>query len=201
MGAEAVVYRKHYSFDEYLKLEEQEETRYEYYDGEVFAMAGGTLNHNDIAGNIYIALKGFFGKRGCRAFMGDVKMQLRSGNSYVYPDVALTCQAEDLATEQFVKSPMLIVEVLSPSTESYDRNVKWNAYRRLTSLRHFMLINEQRLFVELYSRNEPNELYTYQVFDNIEEIINFPGVEFSVSMEQIYENVRLPKVADHYTSK
>ena len=149
MSAPTAVSNRRYTFEECLKLEEQEHTRYEYYDGEVFAMAGGTLNHSSISGNINNAFDTGLSAAGCRSFQADAKVQLRNGSSYVYPDVVLTCDAEDINAEQFVKHPMLIVEVLSPSTESHDRNIKWHQYRRIPSLRYFLFVSQQMPFVEL----------------------------------------------------
>ncbi len=190
MEAIAAISNKQYTFEEYLKLEQQEHVRYEYYDGEVFAMAGGSLNHSDISGNIYISLQATFRKRGCRSFQADVKVEIGDSNTYVYPDVVLTCDTEDVNADLLIKHPLLIVEVLSPSTESYDRNVKWNHYRRISSLRYFLFVSQQKPFVELYSRSTPNALYQYQAFDQPEDIIYFPDLQFPLSLLQVYENIR-----------
>jgi Uma2 family endonuclease len=193
MSAPATNTKKRYTFEEYIMLEEQERIRYEYYEGEVFAMAGGTLNHSSISGNINNAFDTGFSEKGCRSFQADVKVQLRNGNSYVYPDVVLTCDAEDVNAEQFIKHPVLIVEVLSPATESHDRNIKWHQYRRIPSLRYFLFISQQLPFVELYSRTGPNALYQYQAFDQIEDVIELPELEFSLSLQQVYRNIRFPE--------
>lgn len=189
MAAEAIPAKKKYSFEEYLQLEQQEGVRYEYHNGEVFAMAGGTFNHSDISFNVNSALNSEFRKRGCRSFQADVKVQLRNGENYLYPDVVLTCNVEDANEKQFIKHPVLIVEVLSPSTESHDRNVKWHQYRRIPSLKYFLFVSQEKFFVELYSRTQPNALYTYQAFENIEDIIEFSELQFSLPLKEIYENI------------
>ncbi len=190
MGALAVVSGKQYTFGEYLKLEEQDDTRYEYHDGEVFAMAGGSMNHSNIAYNINRSLNEALREKECFSFQADVKVELRKDGAYVYPDVVLTCHTDDIRDGYYIRNPLLIVEVLSPSTESYDRNVKWNRYRRLPSLRYFLFISQQKPFAELYSRSVPNAFYQYQAFDLIEDIISFPDLEFSLSLKQVYENIR-----------
>jgi len=196
MGALAVVSNKHYTFEEYLKLEEQEHIRYEYYDGEAFARAGSSMNHSNIAYNINRSLNDAFRERECFSFQADVKVELKKEDVYVYPDVVLTCHADDIKDGYYIRNPLLIVEVLSPSTESYDRNVKWNRYRRLLSLRYFLFVSQQKPFVELYSRSGPNTLYQYQAFDQMEEVIAFPDLQFNVSLRQVYGNIRFIEMPD-----
>ena len=144
--------KKHYTFQEYLKLEQREHIRYEYFKGEVFAMAGASLNHGDIVSNINSSLRGTFRSRGCRSFQESYKLELLDNDYYVYPDVILTCDGEDLQSKYVIKHPVLIAEVFSPSTESFDRKVKYKRYARLASLKYLLFVAQERPFVELFSR-------------------------------------------------
>ena len=107
--------------DEYLEWEAKQEIRHEYVNGEIFAMTGGSIPHNDIALNLYRALYTHLRPRGCRVNVSDVKLQLGSSSAYFYPDVIVSCDPQDLHSRKFIQHPKLIVEVLSPSTAASDR--------------------------------------------------------------------------------
>ena len=194
MSALAAVSNKRYTFEEYLKLEEQEHIRYEYFDGEVFAMAGGSMNHSDIAFNINRSLIDAFHGKGCRSFQADVKVELRKDGAYVYPDVVLTCHADDIADGYYIRNPLLIVEVLSPSTEAHDQRIKSIAYRRLPSLRYFLLVSQTEPLVQVYSRNSSTALFQIQDFNSIDDVIQFPELNFSLSLHQIYQRIKLEEM-------
>ena len=121
MQAQQITRKKHYTVDEYIKMEQESPVRYEYYYGEVFAMVGATLNHNEIAFNINSLLKSIFKLKGCRSFQENAKLEVEPDGVYVYPDVVLTCHPDDVTSEYLIKNPMLIAEVISSSTENYDR--------------------------------------------------------------------------------
>lgn len=188
MGAEAAKFKKHYTIEEYLKLEEQEDMRYEYYEGEVFAMAGGSMNHSIIAYNINRKLNDALGEE-CFSFQADVKVELKKDGAYVYPDVVLTCHADDVKDGYYIRNPLLIVEVLSPSTEVHDQRIKSIAYRRLPSLRYFLLVSQTEPLVQVYSRNASTALFQIQDFNSMDDVILFPELQFTISLHQIYQRV------------
>lgn len=192
MQADSFIKKKHYSFKEYLKLEEQDHIRYEYYKGEVFAMAGASLNHGDIVSNINGLLRATFRNKGCRSFQESYKLELLQDDYYVYPDVVLTCDPEDIQAEYILKHPVLIAEVLSPSTESYDRKIKFHRYNRLPSLKYFLFVSQERPFVELYSRPNVATLFQYQFFYKMEDAIHFPELNFQLKLQDMYEGITFP---------
>lgn len=122
------------SIEQYLEWEPLQEYRYEYVNGEVFAMTGGTIPHNDIALNIYRALYPHLLSRGCRINVADVKVQVNINSPYYYPDVVISCDPRDLNARKFIQYPKIIVEVLSPGTEAKDRGEKFAFYRAMPSL-------------------------------------------------------------------
>jgi Uma2 family endonuclease len=126
---------------EYLAWEEQQEIRYEYVDGEVYAMTGGTINHSQIAANLITILKNHLRGSGCRVLTSDAKVQTLAANSYSYPDVSVTCDERDRNASKYISHPCLIIEILSPSTEAYDRGNKFRRYRRSTSLQEYVLVS------------------------------------------------------------
>lgn len=176
--------------DEYLEWEAHQETRHEYVDGEVYAMTGGTLPHNTIAINLTSILKNHVRSRGCRLFITDAKVQLsESGNPYFYPDVSVTCHLEDKQATKHLTHPCLIVEVLSPATEAYDRGAKFAQYRRLESLREYVLISSEKISVEIFRLNDRHkwELTPYAAG----EIVQLTSIDFEGKIELLYEDVEL----------
>jgi Uma2 family endonuclease len=136
--------------DEYLALELSATERHELVHGTLYAMAGGSANHNRIAGQLYSSLLAARSEV-CDPFISDMKLRLEAGSLYYYPDVMLVCDAQD-DEQQFKTSPCLLAEVLSPSTESTDRREKWTAYQKLPSLRQYLLLAQDKPAVEVYNR-------------------------------------------------
>jgi Uma2 family endonuclease len=172
---------------EYLEWEEQQEFRHEYVDGEVYAMTGGTLNHSEIAGNFHNILKNHLRGSGCKVFNSDAKVQILESNSYLYPDVSVTCDDLDRRATKFISYPCAIVEVLSPTTEAYDRGDKFALYRRSTTLQDYVLVSTNAMRVDLYQRNERGrwEILSYDAGHEIE----LPSVNLSFPVAQIYEDI------------
>ncbi|PSO54456.1 MAG: hypothetical protein BRC35_13930 [Cyanobacteria bacterium QH_10_48_56] len=172
---------------EYLEWEPTQEIRYEYIDGEIFAMTGGTKSHNRIALNLVTALDSYLLEKGCDIYIADVKVQVSLAASYHYPDVVVTCNSRDQDSSQFVQYPCLIVEVLSPSTEAYDRGGKFAQYRKLESLQEYVLIQSEKIGVECFRRNQQGlwVLYPYEQGDTI----TLESVGFSLPVETLYRQV------------
>jgi Uma2 family endonuclease len=181
--------------DEYLAWEEKQELRYEYVDGvvyarnEVYGMTGGTLPHNDIALNLYSVLRSPMRTKGCRVNVADVKVQTSENGAFFYPDLLVSCHLQDKTALKFVRHPCLIVEVLSPSTESYDRGAKFAQYRRLESLREYMLISSDSVNVEIFRLNDRHkwEFTPYAAG----ETVQLTSIDFECAIELLYEDVEL----------
>ena len=141
--------------DEYLAWESAQETRNEYLNGEVFAMTGVRLNHNRITMNLALALREALKDGPCEVFTIDLKLLVEAANSYFYPDVVATCHPADLADGNalFISHPWLIAEVLSDSTAAYDRSKKFEAYRQIDTLTHYLLVDTHRPHADLFIKN------------------------------------------------
>ena len=144
------------SEQDYLRGELSSEIRHEYVDGEIYAMAGAGEAHNLIALNIASKLREFVRGGPCRVFISDMKLHVKTWKAYYYPDVMVTCDPAD-SESHFKEQPSLVVEVLSPSTESTDRREKMLAYHTLPSLREYVLIAADKRLVEIYRRDEQDE--------------------------------------------
>jgi Uma2 family endonuclease len=173
---------------EYLEWEPTQELRYEYIDGEVFAMIGGTKPHNRIAGNLYKPLDDFLAEKGCEVYIADVKVQISRAGPYHYPDVVVTCDPRDRESNELVQDPCLIVEVLSPSTEAFDRGKKFTRYRQLTTLKEYVLIKSEEIGVECFRRTEQG-LWLFSAYE-AGDTLTLESVGFSISVEVLYRQVR-----------
>lgn len=174
--------------EEFLEWEKTQELRYEYIDGEVFAMTGGTKPHNRIAINFTTALDGFIGEKGCDIYINDVKVQLSPSGPYHYPDVVVTCDERDKESIDVVQFPCLIVEVLSPSTEAFDRGKKFTRYRQLSSLKEYILIQSDEIGVECFRRNNEG-LWVLHTYGN-GDTLNLESIGFSIAVDKLYRQVR-----------
>lgn len=173
--------------DEYLEWEARQEMRHEYVNGEIFAMTGGSIAHNDIALNLYRALYPHLRPRGCRINVSDVKLQLSSSSAYFYPDAIVSCDPQDLNSRKFIQHPKLIVEVLSPSTAASDRSDKFIYYRTIPTLQEYVLIESEKIAVERYRRGE-GRMWLYYPY-TAGDIITLESIEFEFPIELLYEGV------------
>lgn len=176
--------KKQYEYSDYLALEEQSQTRHEYFYGEVFAMAGTTDKHNEIAQNITFALRQGLAKK-CKTYMESVRLEVKSKFHYCYPDVFVTCHEQDAQNATLKKFPTLIVEVLSESTADYDRNLKWQQYQTIPTLQYYLLVEQNQVHVELYSRIGEKS-WKYEVFTEPTEIIELSLLQIQIPVEKIY---------------
>lgn len=186
---QAQVAEKRYTVEEYLKMEEDSEIRHEYYDGEIFAMAGTTMNHNDIVDNVRTCLKDFFRPQGCRVFAENVKVEAIKNFYYPYPDVIVTCSPDDINGTYIVRHPSILVEVLSKSSATYDRDFKLRRYKEIPSLNYYVLVSQYECYIELYTRTSQEGIWTYQSFDSPETLISFDLLGFTMPVSKVYEGI------------
>lgn len=160
-----------FGIDEFLAWEATQDERHEFIGGEVFAMVGARRVHNIVTGNVFAALHGQLRGSACRAFIESMKLRT-ADDAVFYPDVFVTCDRDDLRTEQVFSAPTVIVEVLSPSTEGYDRGVKFSRCRRLASLREYLLVSPDTRELTLFRRGAEG-LFT------LHDLTGAPAVEFT----------------------
>ncbi len=176
---------RRYTPAEYFALEEQSEVRHEYYDGEIFAKSGTSKTHNRIANNIVRIALTDLGSRGCQLYTADVRLAVQENFHYTYPDVVVSCDPADARDEYMVRHPVLIVEVLSPGTEAYDRAEKFKQYQRLPSLRHYVLIHQRKWLVEWFRRNEAGE-WVVQFLNAPGDVLHIPDLDLRLPLAGLY---------------
>ncbi|WP_159477469.1 Uma2 family endonuclease [Dyadobacter sp. 3J3] len=186
---QAQVLEKKYTVTQFLKMEEKSEIRHEFYDGEVFAMAGTTMNHNRIVGRIRGFLETIFLPKGCDVFAENIKVEAIENFYYPYPDVIVTCAPEDINGTYIVKHPSVLVEVLSKSSANYDRGFKLKKYQDIASLQYYMLVAQYECYVELFTRTAQQGVWTYQSFDKADDIISFSLLDFTMPVSAVYEGI------------
>jgi Uma2 family endonuclease len=178
------------SEDEYLRLEAQSPIRHEYVNGELFAMTGGTLRHNLIAASLLTLLRSHLRATPCRVFMNDVKVRVEKAKAYYYPDLLVTCarspEPVDLGAVA-VADPVLIVEILSSSTEATDRREKLLAYRTLPSLQEYALVSQDEARVEIYRRR--GDIGWERIEYAGPEVVELTSVGLQIAIRDVYEGV------------
>lgn len=180
--------------EEYLAWEAEQELRYEYDGGEITAMTGGTLPHNDLAINLLTALRPHVKARGCRINMADAKVQVLDQGPYYYPDLVVSCDRRDLAATKLIRYPKLVVEILSPSTELKDRGKKFRELQRSETLQEYVLVDYESMRVECFRRSE-GRFWIYEAFGE-GETVRLESLGFELAIATLYEDVTLESSED-----
>ena len=178
--------QKQYTPAEYFALEAQSEVRHEFFEGEVFAMAGASIAHNTIAQNFILKLRPALRGKNCRVQIEAVRLAVEEGRHYTYPDVMVSCDPADQRESQQLHLPILIVEVLSPSTEAYDRGLKFNQYKKLPSLRHYLLVSQTTWLVEWYQLTEYGA-WAHTAMAEANDALAIPEMGLAMTLAEVYE--------------
>lgn len=185
----ALVRQPLFSPAEYLALEREAPYKSEYINGHIYAMAGASRQHNLIGGNVFAEMRSQLRGRGCETYVNDMRVKVSTTGMYTYPDVVAVCggpQFEDSHTDTLI-NPSVIVEVLSPSTEAYDRGEKFAHYRRLDSLREYVLVAQDKVRVEHYVRQEDGWLLTE--ISDLDGTLRLAAIGCAISVRDIYDKV------------
>ncbi len=192
MGAaeKLVENKKRYTLLEYLNLEPTLEGKFEFRNGEVVAMAGGTLNHSMIGGNLVSVLKQTLRGSGCLTFNSDLKVFIEKYNHGVFPDAMVICDEAEMFENRndIILNPSLVIEVLSKSTESYDRGEKFLRYRSLPSFKEYVLISSDKHLVESFYKESSN-YWQMRTAIGLDAEIHLFSIDKTITLKDIYENV------------
>jgi Uma2 family endonuclease len=183
---------KHYTPEEYLVLERQAECKSEYYGGDILAMAGASRWHNLIVANVVGELRSQLKGRPCTTYPSDMRVKISPTGLYTYPDVTVVCgeaQFEDTQQDTLL-NPTLIVEVLSESTEAYDRGGTFAHYRKLTSLMEYVLIAQTKPHVEHYVR-QPDNRWLLAEADSLHQTLHLPSIDCHLVLAEVYDKVSI----------
>lgn len=178
---------RRYTPEEYFALEDRSEVRHEYFEGEVFAMTGASKAHNLLAQSMALGLRASLRGRGCQVFIENVRLSVKETNYYTYPDVVVSCDAADRRDPYLLRQPVLIVEILSPSTADYDRTTKFENYQKMPSLRHYLLISQAAWIVEWFRRDDAGQ-WIYTLLTGSESTLEIPDLELVLPLRELYED-------------
>ena len=177
--------------EEYLAFERSSPERHEYVDGDLFAMGGASERHNQIVVNLSGEIRAQFKGRSCRVYTNDMRIRIAGTNRYSYPDVAALCDQALFDDEQkdTLTNPRLIIEVLSASTEAYDRGGKFEYYRRIESLAEYVLVAQDKPHIERFAR-QSNDQWLFTATSGLESVVELSSVGCRLSLAEIYDKVQ-----------
>jgi Uma2 family endonuclease len=182
--------QKKWTEEEYLRMEHVSLDKHEYYKGEIFAMAGAGRVHNIISVNLLTALRTKLQGKGCRPFGSDTRMYIPQNKLYTYPDIAVYCNNSFETQEDNFTEPVIIIEILSPSTKKYDSGQKFELYKDIPSLKEYILVGSESIYIEAF-RKLNDGIWQSEVYNQPEQSLALPFVELSVSLYDIYADTNL----------
>lgn len=184
---QTILKQKNYNYEEFLEIEKTSKLRYEYYYGELYSMAGTSIIHNDLIFNVTLSFKNKLKNKNCKVNFENIKVRIEEKKHYTYPDIVVSCSEKenDLYT---IKYPIAIVEVLSDSTRTYDTQKKFDFYKKIPSMMHYILVEQNYCYVCCYTRK--NDLWYYNSYSNENEFINLEYLKIKIPIKEIYENIK-----------
>ncbi len=182
--------KSYYSVEEYLELQSQVDYKIAYHEGEIFAMAGGTVNHSLLSSRAGTMLSNALKGRKCDVFQSDLMIGYNEEN-YVYADASVICGKPEtyIENKNAVKNPCLIVEVLSNETTEYDRSEKFKKYQKLSTFVEYVLISQHKTWVEVFFKQANVDFWQYRSYDSLEEKIQIRSLEIELSMQELYDGI------------
>lgn len=175
------------SRSEFLAWEHEQLEKHEFWQGEVFAMTGARQAHVMVALNVATLLKSHLRGKPCRAYISDMQLEVEAADAVYYPDVVVSCDPADLLAERVLRRPTVVIEVLSDSTAAYDRGVKFAAYRKLSSLKEYVLIDPERRTLEIFRRTEQDD-WLLVTRDAARGLV-LPSLAFEAGLEAVFEDL------------
>jgi Uma2 family endonuclease len=179
-----------YTHEEYFVLEEQSDAKHEYYQGQIFAMSGGSINHNRIAVNVLTELSNGLQTTSCEPFNSDLRVYISAHNLFTYPDISVICGEPQFYQNRtdVITNPIVIVEVLSPSIKDYDRGQKFEFYRTLPTLQDYVVIHQSQILIEYHHRVGINR-WLLTEYTELDQTLVIQAIEFSLPLRRIYARV------------
>jgi Uma2 family endonuclease len=181
--------QRRYSLDEYFAVEETSRVKNEYFDGQIYAMAGASLAHNRIAANLLALLRLALAVKGCEAFGSDLRLQT-PGGLFTYPDLSVVCGQPLLiqGRPDTLVNPIFLIEVLSDATREYDRGQKFSLYREIPTLREYMLVEQDKPYIEVF-RPGNSTVWESRGCDNVNQMVALESIDMTIPLAEIYRFV------------
>jgi Uma2 family endonuclease len=187
----AIRQEENYSVSTYFEVDTKSKKKYEYYFGQIVAMAGGNVRHSTICINVLLGIARQLNSGKCRVLNSDMKLEVVENEMYVYPDLTVSCHADDvLGDNTLVKYPSLLVEVLSKSTANFDLEDKLNYYLKIPSLQYYLIIDQKMCRVLCYARKEKS--WELTIYEAMEESVLLTELDITLLLSDIYQNITFP---------
>jgi len=189
---------KYMTPEEYLAMEEASEIKHEYYQGETFAMAGGSVNHNRVNKNLVKHFESGLSGKPCEAFMDNMRLWIKANGLFTYPDLMVVCGEPEFyeGRDDMITNPVVIVEVLSKTTQDYDRGDKFKLYRSIPTLQEYILIDQYSVHIEQYYLEAPKK-WAFVEYNELTDILKFAKIDFQISLQDIYRRVEFAEGMTH----
>jgi Uma2 family endonuclease len=180
----------HYTEEEYLELEESARYRSEYYQGEIFAMAGASPVHNRVKENLSVDIGFFLKRKPCHTYSSDQRVHIKGNGLYTYPDLVIVCGKDEFAPKDrnALINPSVLIEITSKATADYDKGIKFHLYRKIPTLKEYILIDSLRLYAVLYRKTDEGLWVLASEATEITESIIIETIEYTLNMADVYAN-------------
>ena len=187
---------RRYTLEEYLALERESEIRYEFWHGEIFMMSGDTLYHDRIMGNVFDLLRAQVRRKGCTVFTNNMQIKVPAAPPYRYADGSVVCgkvEVERCNSNDLLLNPVLIWEVLSPSTEAYDRGDKFTYYKSILSFCEYLLIAQHRPHITHYVKQQEDGSWAYEEVNDLHASLHLPSIDCRLTFSEVYRDVEFSR--------
>ncbi len=189
-----------YTLEEYLELDHNSEEKIEFWDGHIFTLAGASVSHNQIQVNAIIALGNKLRGKGCRVFPSDMRLKIPTYSPYRYADLSALCGSpiiEKLGKQEMLANPSLIVEILSDSTESFDRSFKFTYYKSIESFTEYILIAQDRPHVTQFIKQDENN-WLNREFNSLQDKFHLASLDCELELSELYQDVEFPEISNRF---
>jgi Uma2 family endonuclease len=179
------------SAEDYLKVERAATEKHELHEGQIVTMSGALMPHNHIVSNLFSLIGPFLKGKKCKVFTSDLRVSIPTADSFTYPDLSIVCGKPEMSDDVFdtITNPSVLIEVMSRSTEKYDRGTKFFYYMQIPSLKEYILIDSKSVFVQLATRQVDNS-WKFEEFKDISTSFKIKTIEKSVALTEVYEDVQ-----------
>lgn len=178
------------SINEYLSFERESQKKHEYYKGEIFAMSGASGRHNIIFANFFGELLFKLKGKSCRPFGSDMRLHIPQNSLFTYPDISVYCGDVKLIDDDNALEPVVLIEILSPSTQNYDRGDKFKLYREIPALREYILVDTETINIEVFRLNKANH-WELEEYTSPDQQLQIPALELTLPVSELYKGTRL----------
>ncbi len=189
-----------YTLEEYLELDHNSEEKIEFWDGHIFTLAGASVSHNQIQVNAIIALGNKLRGKGCRVFPSDMRLKVPTYSPYRYADLSALCGNpifEKLGKQEMLANPSLIIEILSDSTESFDRSFKFTYYKSIESFTEYILIAQDRPHVTQFIKQDENN-WLNREFNSLQDKFHLASLDCELELSELYQDVEFPEISNRF---